>query len=224
MWQALLSLGASFTLASFGLPRAAFSQDATTVAFVKISGGIQQPDEPPGGRGNKRGLNAPTHAFEHAVVDANGNVWVPNPDALVDPDAPEFVAGDLVIHYRTAAPDLGTLSCTFVLGMEGTVTIGDTEASLAGWTYDCVDEDQTLVYMGIADLTLIGRGPRPDPPKVGHTKDRGSICVDASDDRFDIARPDGTCVPLDRGNIILGVMDAEDGGTVPGSDPGTTSE
>lgn len=187
--------------ACFGLAGSAGAQD--TVAFAKISGGLQDSDDPVGGRGQKQGLKAPTHAFEFAIVQEDGSV-------LVLDEEGNLVPGDLVINYRT----LGPLSCAF---MPGAVAITDDDASLTGWTYECMDEDG-FMSVGTAELTLVGRGLKPLGPKKGHTKDRGSICVRASDPSFDIP-VEGGCdagtASLDRGNIIVGEMLVDDGSGTP---------
>jgi hypothetical protein len=188
-------------VACLGLAGSAGAQD--TVAFAKISGGLQDPDDPVGGRGQRQGLKAPTHAFEFAIVQEDGAV-------LVLDEEGNLVPGDLVVNYRT----LGPLSCAF---MPGAVAIADGTASLTSWTYECMDEDG-IMTVGTADLTLVGRGPKPPGPKKGHTRDRGSICVSASDPAFDIP-VDGGCdagtASLDRGNIIVGEMLPDDGSGTP---------
>lgn len=187
-------------VACFGLAGSAGAQD--TVAFAKISGGFQDPDDPVGGRGQKQGLKAPTHAFEFAIVQEDGSV-------LVLDEEGNLVPGDLVINYRT----LGPLSCAF---MPGVVAIGDGDASLTGWNYECTDETG-FMSVGTADLTLVGRESKPQGPKKGHTKDRGSICVSASGMVFDIP-VEGGCAgtaSLDRGNVIVGEMLVDDGGETP---------
>lgn len=159
------------------------------VAFAQIGGGLQEPDVPAGGRGNKRGLKAPTHVVsgEIGVAEADGSAL-----------------GELRVLYRDALGDR-PVSCHFSPGAAGTTGIAMGVATLLGWEYVCNDGDPAAMIeptSGVADAVIAGRDGSGSAPKKGHNKHRGSLCVAADDAALslgDCAVEDGL-LDLDRGN------------------------
>lgn len=157
-------------------------------AFAKISGGVQDPDVPAGGRGNKKGLKDPTHAFQGVV-------------GLLASDG--SITGEIRVNYRDAF--VTPAECVFSPGVGGTLVIDavDGTATLTGWEFTCED-DELSPTMGTATLVLVGRDGSGTSPKKGHNKDRGSLCIDADVDDLDLGDAAVACYPLDRGNLIVG--------------------
>ena len=101
-------------------------------------------------------------------------------------------AGSIDINYKT----LGTV-CTFTPDDPADITYAGSTATVDA-DYECVGGDKDLA-MGTATISLTqGIG---GPEGRGKNKDRGSVCVDASDNDLDIPDPFISCVNLDKGNV-----------------------
>jgi hypothetical protein len=169
---------------------------------VSIGGGLQDPDEPLGGRGNKQGLKRPTHVFAGTI-------------GILEADA--SILGKLKILYKSYPG--GRVNCRFEPGDASSLDIVDGVATLSDWEYTCRGKHSIGTFSGMADLVVVGADDSTNMgPKAGHTKDRGSICVVADVAELDLGDACGEAadaLPLDPGRARVGSTDGgapSDGG------------